>query len=440
MIEYMKIRILAVCITVFAVVAACNFACAGAESSGARASGFNGPINYAVGKGADGLDIGDINNDGDNELVVANRLTTNLSVFGQTGIPGNPLQKYQEPSLGWCPAVVAIADINRDGINDVAVAHYQEYFSGGRGLTDTFGVCYQNATTHLLDPEISYTFSSGESCRGIAAGDVNSDGSPEIVTANENYGGKIFVWGWNTTDKTLKQIGDYSSINPTVVSVAIGDVTGDGKNDVVLYGSSMYVFKQVAGGALSGPTAYSGTGGETGAIGDVNGDGLDDVAGSTAFSGKMDVWLQDSSTHNLQKDAYSPYDCGGYTEDCHVADMNNDGVADVLIASRDLSQAYIFHQNKTTHTLDSPVIYSTIANRWINELASGDLDGDGITDFAASNWGYMGVDNPNPAFTFVSVWIQNGTNVPEIAPFSAAIVMGTALLFIAAAWKKSMAE
>ena len=65
------------------------------------------------------------------------------------------------------------------------------------------------------------------------------------------------------------------------MSISIGDVTGDNRNDVVLYGTQMFVLSQSSHETLSPAVDHGRTGGESCDIGDVNQDGLNDVVGAT---------------------------------------------------------------------------------------------------------------------------------------------------------------
>jgi len=439
-VDIMIIRKLAVLGVLFAVVWSCSLASAGVGN--AAICSFREQMPYAAGKGSDGVEIGDINGDGSNELVVANRMSINLTLFRQTSGDKDWLEEYQTIPVSWPPAVLAIGDINQDGLSDVVIAHYDNYLIlPSRNFTNTFGVCYQNATTHLLDPETSYTFSYGTSSRAIATGDVNNDGWPEVVVANEGTGNQIYIWTWNQMTSKLEQTDNYASTSSNVISITVGDVTGDNLNDVVLYGSSLVVFAQDNVGKLVAAVNYGDTGskgqpgGESGDIGDVNGDGLNDVVGSTAFSGEITVWLQNATTHQIEK--HGTLNCGSYTEDTEVADLNDDGLADVAVASRDYSKLYLFYQNATTHELEPPVNYSAFPDKWLNELAVGDLNGDGVTDIAGSNWGEGSVGNPNPPYTWASVWLQNNpSSVPDTANAAALVALGAGISIAAMAARR----
>ena len=368
--------------------------------SGDLLAEFSDPITLPVGRGADGIAIGDVLARGGNELIVANRVSWDIMVFQRDEDHPNSLRLAQSIKTNWAPAVIATADINRDSLTDLVIAHYDDY--QGAGKANSFGVCYQNKTGQL-GAEVVYRLPRGKSSRAIAVGDVDSDGFAEIVIANEHDGDEVFVWGWNDASSSLQVVSNFGSIHGYVVSISIGDVTGDARNDVVLYGTQMFVLSQGSNKRLSPPVDYGHTGGESCDIGDVNPAGLNDVVGATAFSGEIEIWHQ-TPGHSLARQGKRP--CGAYTEDVVIADLNHDGRADVAVASRDDSSLYVFYQLQFGG-FGEPHVLATAGSSWLNELAVGDLDGDGKTDLAASHWGS---DRAlNPAAGFVNVWYSRPT-------------------------------
>lgn len=354
------------------------------------------PLTLPAGRGADGIAIGDVLSRGGNELIVANRVSWNVMVFQRYQEQPHVLRPAQTIKTNWAPAVIATADINRDSLTDLVIAHYDDY--QGAGNSNSFGVCYQNAATGQLDAEVVYRLPRGRSSRAIAVGDVDSDGFAEVVVANERDGDEVFVWGWSASSSALQIVARLGSIHGYVVSISVGDVTGDGRNDVVLYGTRMFVLCQGAGKSLSPPVDHGRTGGESCAIGDINQDGLNDVVGATAFSGEIEIWHQ-TPAHGLARQGKRS--CGTYTEDVAVADLNHDGRADVAVASRDDSALLVFYQ-QPVGGFGEPQVLATAGATWLNELAVGDLDGDGRPDLAASHWGSNRALNPEAGF--VSVW------------------------------------
>jgi hypothetical protein len=367
---------------------------------------------YDCGDNADGLEIGDIDNDGKAELVVGNRGSEDFSIFRRVDGVIDSVAPYYTHDLKYAMGVIHIADMNGDDLNDVVIAHYTDYTSG-TPKDDKFGICYQNASTNKLDPETEYDLPSGLSSRALGVGDCDSDGKPEIVLANEGSGSSLFVFGWDDQSGDVELEQTKSGIGGQTISITVADVTGDGKGDVVTHGQGLKVYKQNSSGTLDNAQTYSG-GGESADVGDVNNDGLLDVVGATAYGEGIDIWHQNSS--GRLTDAGSR-NCGGYTEDCEIADVNDDGLADAIIASRDRSELWVFYQEASGGLPQTPTRYIGVQGKWLNELAVGDLTGNGCNDVAGSNWGNAGVGGIYEAS--VSVWFYDKPISIGNKPFAA---------------------
>jgi hypothetical protein len=128
-----------------------------------------------------GVGIGDINSDGLSDIVVCyggNRPTSFLGWFNQTPagtfINGTPLPSYD------IPEGITVADLDLDGRADVVTLH---------GGWNRAGVYPQNSSGSL-NSEILFTipYASHYNPHGLAVGDINSDGMPDIVIADYNNG------------------------------------------------------------------------------------------------------------------------------------------------------------------------------------------------------------------------------------------------------------
>jgi hypothetical protein len=146
------------------------------------------------------------------------------------------------------PQAVRIADVNGDGLPDLVVANYGPG-TDGTGLAGV-SVLLQNASSPgtFLAP-VSYQTPFG--AVDVAVGDLNGDGRPDLVVASldPDFTGAVSVLLQNPAPATAGTFAA-ATVYPGMgqpLSVAIGDLNGDGHPDIaVADGTSATVLLQNA--------------------------------------------------------------------------------------------------------------------------------------------------------------------------------------------------
>ena len=255
------------------------------------------------------------------------------------------------------------------------------------------------------------TVSVGSWPEAVAIGDVTGDGRRDVVMTTSYASDPINdyrLWVFaQTAEGSLAAPVSYptaASYTQRPESVAIGDITGDGAADVVLglAGLGVQVFPQLAGGSLGAP-ALTATGNASKIrLGHLDADQRLDVAGVGWGTNTVSVLLNDG-TGGLRPPASYPAQHAGY-EDLEVGDVTGDGRDDLVVMS---GQSYAVPNVSVLGQLAgggfaSAAEYRVAPNTNTHGIGLGDLTGDGRADVVASYGG-------NRPSSFIAVFAQTGT-------------------------------
>ena len=292
--------------------------------------------NYSSGTGdAVALTAADVNGDGKLDLVLAN---------GGVGVLlGNGDGTFQAAanyaSGGDNAESVAVADVNGDGIPDLLVANEcaGDCEFDERGAV---GVLLGNGDG-TFQAAVSYD-TGGFLANSVAVGDVNGDGKPDLVVANQNSVGVLLGNG----DGTFQPALSYGSGG---LSVAVADVNGDGKPDLVVAGcGGVCILLGNGDGTFKPAVSYNSGGSIAVTVADVNGDGKPDLlVANECDSSSPDCRYGSAGVLLGNGDgtfqAAVSYDTGGYlASSVVVGDVNGDGKPDLIVANQ---SAAVFESN-----------------------------------------------------------------------------------------------
>lgn len=173
----------------------------------------------------------------------------------------------------------------------------------------------------------------------VAVGDVNGDGTADVITG-AGLGGGAAVNVFSGVDGTLLKtftVGDDASRGG--VGVAAADFDADGRVEVVAGGvlngqPIVQVLRFSDGTAVQTFTPFAGVQGVSVAAGDFNGDGTPDVVAGAGPGGAPVVVVFDTKTGGtlLSQQVFEGTFTGGVT--VTAADLNADSKADVIVSAR----------------------------------------------------------------------------------------------------------
>lgn len=194
--------------------------------------GFSSPgVQFAVGKRPyERVRVADVNGDGHADIITTNLDGDNVTVLLSDGRGGFAQAAGSPFPAGKTPFGVAVADLNGDGRLDLAVVN----FSGHPEDAEN------DAVTILLgDGKGGFRsmrgspFPTGHAPIRVAIGDVNGDGTLDVVTVNLASNDITILLGGRGTFTRAATIAVGNKPN----GVAVGDLNGDGKADIVVANS-----------------------------------------------------------------------------------------------------------------------------------------------------------------------------------------------------------
>ncbi|MDX2086944.1 MAG: VCBS repeat-containing protein [Kofleriaceae bacterium] len=336
---------------------------------------FAAPVYYASGYKPYFVRSGDLDGDGDLDLVVGNEQASAVAVFRNAG--GSFVRVAEFPT-GVYPTGAALVDLDRDGWLDVITADYRgDSVSVLRGRGD--------ATLFMAT---SYPTVPGGETSNVAAGDIDGDAIADVIATNpQRASASVFLGQANGTLIVAQTIvlGTPGSAEP--YSVAIGDFDRDGRNDAA-----------IADDRLGRVRVYLGNGdgtftvGTTPAIGgvrshillahDMDRDGNLDVVVANRNSDDVSVLRGNGNgTFRTAIVTSTGFNTGPYS--LAIADFNLDGNPDVATANfMTSSMSVLVGRGDGTF---SAVVSGGVIGGTSYGIAAGDFDGDGKPDLAIAN-------------------------------------------------------
>jgi hypothetical protein len=308
--------------------------------------------------GSAGIDnLGDVDGNGVPDVILyqgpgTNLVGTFLIVDGQTGAVLRSHSGAPGDELG--TSVAGIGDVDQDGFDDYLACAVQ-IPAGGTGYARVYSGLLGNALI-TISPSTPGAAQMGTACRGL--GDVNGDGIPDfaVIVSSSAFGLQWVVYD----GATFTILHQFPTAYPNVYVIrpaiaGVGDQNGDGIRDVVV--------------------------------------GKDDSVNPATGTTPGGVHLYSGASGALLNSVYGLIN--GEAFGCSltpIGDVNFDGLEDVAVG------AYLTYFNAPTYPHDGSVrvvslttgaIHSGTLGFYAGEQlgafvsAVGDLDADGIQDYAA---------------------------------------------------------
>ena len=361
-------------------------------------------VNLPTPNGPGQVVIADLDGDGKPDLIIPDSYAGGISIYQNISTNGSLTAGSFGPQIdlpllagsNYNPYKLVVADLDGDGRPDIIALNADSKVISILKNISSPGVLTTNSFATRID------LPGGNIMRGLAVQDLNGDGLPEIVTANQGDNSVSIFQNLSTVENiAFASRIDFSAGNGAC-GVEIGDLDGDGLPDLVVANitdGTISVFRnQVAGGNITtnsfAPQMVfpATTSAFQIAIGDLDGDGkLDLVVGGGNGSQAILVYRNTSTVGSITGGSFAApvtFAAPGWVNSIALADLDGDGKLDIALVSQ-LSSVFSIFKNVsasgsfTTASLAARVDYPAGWNP--NGMAVGDLDGDGRPDVVFAN-------------------------------------------------------
>jgi len=367
----------------------------------AEAQLFYPPVNYHTGSGAWWIAKGDINGDTITDLATVNYHENNASVLlgNGDGTFQDAINTGADFDFPWS---VAIGDLDNDGYGDMVVANNSTYTDGNVMVLLSYGDgTFQTPVTYL----------AGVNPTSVEISDLNNDGNLDLVVAAsyEPSAAVLLGNGDGTFQTVVHHEFDWGPFH-----VAVGDLNGDTYPDLVgtlCHGDDVAVLMGNGNGTFQAQVDYP-VGGCAfhAAIGDLNGDTYPDLAVVTNADSTVAV-LQGNGNGTFQTAITypTPYSAPQGVE---IGDIDGDGYPDLAVAHY-YSPAISLLRGNGDCTFQIPEVHPYVGQS--RSVVLEDFDGDSDLDVALGNSGHQCATvllNTTVAAEFGALQLTNTTNSP----------------------------
>ena len=325
------------------------------------------------------IKVGDLNDDESLDLVITNNGTDSFSVLlgHGDGTFADPVR--YSTAFDSFPHDIAIGDVDNDGTVDLIVANYG---------TDNVGIHFGYGNGSFA-PQMTLWTGPSSGPYSIALADLNEDHHLDIVVANIGTGSVTLFLNYENGAFVEKLTVSTNISGP--VQLVIGDLNGDMHKDLAIVSAWNNIVCVVLGysnGTFGEQLSYStdlNSEPWSLALADVNHDNRTDVVVANHGTNNVGVLLGYNPGLFQNQTTYSTGE-KSYPWSAVLDDVNNDQILDIINVHTGSGHMGIFI-GYGDGTFADEVVYSTGSDSEPYALTTGDFNGDSRLDIVVANTG-----------------------------------------------------
>lgn len=340
---------------------------------------YNSAADNAPGSETNNLDYADINDDGKPDLVVCDRLNNTITVYpNSTAGSSITFGLKLDLSAGTNPYNLALGDVDADGNIDVVVSN--------RG-SNSISIFRNTSSGGMMSFATRVDIAAAAHSAAIAIRDFDNDGLPDIAVQSIDLAGTVSFFR-NTSSGSFISFANRIelAIGGMLNNIAAADFNVDGKADLVLTNFASNQIMILQNNSTPGVLSFSAAGvfvtglyPEGLAVGDMNGDGKPEIAVATNDDGRVYVY-ENTTVAGISFAGTSKY-IGSSPSDIKIAELDGDGKPDI-VAMQAYSGFSILRNITTGGTLSFATGLSYGGYAVAERIAVYDIDGDGKNDIS----------------------------------------------------------
>ncbi|NNL69646.1 MAG: DUF4038 domain-containing protein, partial [Acidimicrobiia bacterium] len=359
------------------------------------------------------IDLADLDGDGDADLVAAAAGSDSAAVLLGTGSGTfNPVTLYPVGPAGEFPKNIDVADLDDNGTPDLVAANQNQ---------NRFGVLLGDGDGTFAAPSV---YDTRVGTHDVVTGDFDND--TELDVAAVGWGDSMIATWQGTGTGAFTNRADFEA-GGTPHAVVAADFDDNGTIDLAVASHSLSAVRVLSGtgtGSFAAPVNYPVTGSAHSiALADFNGDGDEDLVTADESADNVSVLLGSAGTTFSAGTAFA---VGDQPKGVAAGDLDGDGNADIVAASIRGNYPNLVNPGGDPLTVwlgNGDGTFAAGPTLTAGEApfatAIGDVNGDGHADLLAANWHndsvsvFLNLGRGGPATSFTTTDTQFNV-VPEL--------------------------